>query len=1067
MKPIKLVMKAFGPYANEQVIDFEALKDQLYLITGPTGAGKTTIFDGISYALYGQVSGESRQVDDARSHFATADILTEVVLDFSLHDRYYRVHRIPKQVRQSKRGNRMIEQKPEATLYMDDGPISNTATVITGIKEVNEMMETIIGVNEDQFKQIMMIPQGEFRKLLTEGSSEREKVLGRLFDTALYRKIQEQLSELSKGNRIAIEKLKTESQGLLKLITMADASDHSLNLAVNQADMSLIQVSQVLEGIDLLAQEDFKRIEGYQHQLEQLDQAYDKQIQVREKADHINQSYSRLSRMEVMLKGLLDRQEAVDRIKDRLKKADQANKVMPKYKAVIKQQQMLEDQTSTLQEHQRALGQIRVDFDEAQKQLDEVKGTGFQTALSDMKQQQVHLATMSEKLSVYVEQKLKVDDIRRHATVLASAMRTATEELEKAKGTQKHIKEQLISYDEIKETVSHQKLDLVKQEQLEEKLMDLTDHIMKGVDSLDGYHKALGYETEVQKDLDEATRQWKRLRMKHHMDQAAMLASELAPGEPCPVCGSKEHPNVAKGHGPMVTEEDLEAAEHQVESSRMFFNKASEKRQLRYGQVESHRTNAKALIADVPVHEMLPNEVTDCLESMDTDLWKQCHKAYELQLIRHRNHMKTILQSLNELDGKIRLLEDQQKKLSSLENMMSTLETEAKEAEERHQEASMAYTQEKGLLEGLGKDIPESYMARGVLEAAIGTLNQQVQEMESRKESAESTFEMVKESLDRSEATILAMEAQLKKEVKQLDALTIELNEALLINGFDVLASCLTAVIDETAYDDLKEQANNYDKQLIETQQSIKDLTESLKGTQITQLSVYDEALERLRQERQSVLDLKEILTRRTSQNMDVKVRLQDINGKMSQVQSAYEKIGRLSMVAGGKNSQNMTFERYVLAQLLQDITKAANLRLDQMTGGRYRLLRAEGTRDARKSGGLDLAISDQYTGTIRSVTSLSGGEMFKASLSMALGLSDVVQSYCGGVKLDAMFIDEGFGSLDQNSLDQAITCLVDLQKTGRSIGIISHVAELKDRISTRIEIVPSPVGSSAKIVHR
>lgn len=774
MKPIKLIMRAFGPYADEQEIDFTKLGDNnFFLIHGPTGAGKTTILDAITFALYGTPSGDLRESKALRSDYAPANRKTEVEFTFQNGEKIYKILRSPEQEAAKQRGEGTRKLPAAAALYHlhDDG----SADVLAAKSdEATKIITQLMGFKAEQFRQIVLLPQGEFRRFLIAESKDRKAILETIFKTELYRRIENILGDRSQEIRKTYEDCKNRQQFLLDSTGCENAEAIQNKIADLTAEADSCQQQIAAKNIQL----ELERLKLQQAQT--IAAAFEEYAQA--SAEH---------------ERLLKQKDAMAELAQTIDAAEQAAILEPVYSATNK-----------------AYQQCKAAQDEKQRAAQN---------LADAQKQSAQLAAALKQELAGMELAGKLKDSSDVNAVLAT---------------------------------------------LNQHILDIT----------------------AQSTALTASSQ-----------QLQKLASQLIDGEPCPVCGSTHHPHPAN-----IT--------------------AQQK-----GELEAQAAALKAKI--------------DRLQRLQKD-----YQSYTLMLAK-------------------------------LETQAQAAAGHAQQAQESFdaQQQEFAAKINASVFKGdrtAFKNAMHNVPRKAVMQQQMQSYHEQLAAAASRKSRAQS-------AIDGKECPDIAAQQEaarvLEAEVRQLTT------QAAL----------------------LKQQAEN------------------LHGT------------------------LKE---------------LQSTQKKMSELEASYRTAANLSETAKGNNSLKLTFSGFVLQAILDDVLTAANQRLNIMSRSRYSLARAAGVSDARRENGLNIEVTDTFTGAARPVKTLSGGEIFLASLSLALGLSDVVQSYAGGIRLDTILIDEGFGSLDSESLDMAINTLMDLQRGGRLVGIISHVAELKERIHARLEVIPGQRGSSAML---
>lgn len=868
MKPLKLTMRAFGPYAGETVIDFEKLQGRhLFLICGPTGAGKTTILDAMCYALYGKTSGD-RTGEKMRSDYADSSERTEVIFDFMLGDKTYRATRSPAQMVDKKRGSGQTLAAMQASLSeLEDGKEINTLR--TGIEEA---AGKLIGLNADQFCQVILLPQGDFRKLLVAKADEREAILKQLFKTQRFSEFKDRLKDrLDAKVREKMEKQTREDQ----ILSSSGATDEK-------------QLSQMVE-------EAGKELK-----------------------------------------------EAQDIVKSREKESNEFREVYQKETALM----------GHFTELEKALKQ------DAALKNEEGRMKEMEASLS--------LIRSARELAPYFVQ---LDGITREGKQEAVKLKTARADME--------------TYSKLNETLEKriQELDAMKEKREEERktALKMQDLVPKAklygaaVQALKNAKNALSRAEEETKRLqaaaeaarkarDEQKEKADAVRKSYIEGQAFLLAEGLEDGVPCPVCGAIHHPAPARGGDNVAKAEDVERAQKEYERASAAYDRANDTK-------EKHSTGAYA-------------------------------KAMS-------DHAKADAQ-------------------------MKTLE-----------------------------EIPEAYRDPKYLEAESTRLLTDIRKWEQDKETAAAQLRKAGADLSASQAACRNAEERREELVKKYRETESVLKGASDKAGFKSLDECKEWYKKKDTEESVRKTLEQYRADRKSTEERIKAEEQATAGKERPDMQALNEKSKALQDqlkkasERAAALkERTETLQKAVSDARAIEKELEDLRKEEGLIRGLYD-------LTSGKKTR-ITLERYVLGTLLDDVANAANLRLLSMSRRRYSLHRMTDESGLGK-GGLSLEVSDSFTGRSRPANTLSGGETFLASLSLALGLADVVQSRQGGVRLDTMFIDEGFGTLDPDSLNSAMNTLIDLQNTGRMVGIISHVPELEERIDARLRVTPAEKGSKAE----
>ena len=905
MRPHKLTISAFGPYAGQTEIDFDKFGTQgLFLITGDTGAGKTTIFDAITYALFGEASGSSRDDSMFRSTYADPDVPTFVELQFEYGGKHYLVKRFPKQERPKARGTGYTTQNAEASLQIgEEAPI-------TVLKDVNTKLIEILGVNFSQYSQIAMIAQGQFRELLLAKTDDRKKIFRSIFKTYGYLDLQ---NRLQKESDALSEEVKNKRRSAVQYVDGAvclEDSEHAADLkaAKKKVEDNEMTISEMTDLISTILSEEQKK----ENELKE------KQQELQSKIDGIQKQ--------------LDADKTYKENKENHDKA-----VAEKERREKEEKPSLVKQLEVANSHQSEINQLTRE-----------------------------ISVMSEKMSKYAELSQCVKDLQKNAKDIE------TNDIDSEKAGKDHevlkagIGKKENEQNEINDKKPGEKKVIVKARI--EALGDESQKLTKLKEDIEAYAKECaslpilkGKAKEAETKRKNASEQYEE---KYHLfiaEQAGYLAEELKEGQPCPVCGSTHHPQLAQKAPEAPTKKDLDHLKEGVEILRT----SSEKAATDYSnKISSLNSTKEALLPRIK--ELLGDcEFEDAGKKIES----------QQEAIKKENDTQTqTLETLNQLIQRQKTLDEElpndRKKLEKLVQKKSDLLT-----------AKEVLTTNKNNLEEKNNNL--------------------------KKELTYPSEEEAQKALD-----------EKKKKKGELEG--------------DITTA--------------KGKVDEYDRKLAVLTGTINQLAEQIKvvpDVNVEEATLQKEALEKEKQEKVDPA----ILALYTNNTINKGI-IDNVNktlGVLKNLEEEYQMKKTLSETANGKlnGKEHISLEAYVQSAYFERIIQRANTRLMVMSNGQYELRRRTTYSGAAQSG-LELNALDHYNGTERDVRSLSGGEQFKASLSLALGLSDEIQESAGGIQLDTMFVDEGFGSLDENSLQQALKALNELTEGNRLIGIISHVADLK-----------------------
>ena len=1037
MRPIKLTISAFGPYASKQVIDFEELKGRnIFVISGKTGAGKTTIFDAISYALYGEASGESRETDSLRSHFADDNTETYVELEFELRGEKYTVNRVPKQKKKKARGEGYTEKSADATLTLPDGK------VITKVKNVTDKIIEILGITREQFKQIVMLAQGEFKKLLLADSVEREGIFRKIFNTYDFEKIQAELKDKAAN----LSKNRTKSKHEMEINLKNIKGEHDIVID------EYVDFPLVIEKLkDLL-----ERDNNIYKTLNEEGKEVDNKLQVKNQEKAIIETNNNLIKeKEIIAKALEELLSKEDEYKNKSKTIiDGKNAKEVKY---------IEDK---LIETTKKLTKREEDYNLSLKNIDSLKLK--QEEANKLLQIEESKECDREKLSVEInnlnkleEKIIELDSLNNKVMHLKQSAENSklqiinnkkeTEELKKSK-EEKELQLKDIA------TLETKKVELESDIKAKNKTLDEVRELFKVIRSfqntyIEHNNKAKEYK-EFEVEYKKVKENYEKMDDLYKKEQAGILASKLQENEPCPVCGSTNHPNKAtiKENLKIPTKEELKVAKENLDKLEKEnlekINNLTTLNSNKTTYLEQVNNHLSMLSATLNIDKTFNSETAKVVKNLGTELKSVIDKLKD---------------ELLKVIDKISLKEKIEKELNLITTTINEREQSLIKLEECEKNYTTELTQNITKIDEYKKEIPENI-------TNVKTLNNLIEV--KTKELNISKEKLAKLRLENENlAKKLEGENSTSKEInKSIEELKLEIannkanfNEAIKEQGFDNIQTYEDAKLQISMVESLEKEVENYNSELKLTKAKQEDIINKTKDIVFMDITTIDEEIRSIQNNKKELESKLRELHAIIVGNKTILKNVENLNIEFKEIEEEYKVVGELADLANGKKAPYISFERYILASYFEDIIEAANIRLEKMTGDRFSLIRKTSKSKGAGQKGLELEIYDNYTDSSRDVSSLSGGESFKASLSLALGLSDIVQSNAGGVSLDTMFVDEGFGTLDPQSLDNAIDSLLELQRGGRLVGIISHVEELKERIDAKLEVTSTSKGSKVE----
>ncbi|WLR57149.1 AAA family ATPase [Mesobacillus subterraneus] len=1037
MKPLTLTMQAFGPYAGKETIDFKQLENRtMFVISGKTGSGKTTIFDGISYAIYGKASGEDRNGPDLRSQFADDELLTEVTLEFSLRQKTYQVTRSPQQEKKKKsgEGTTVVGAKAELSLIDEKGELQLLAS---NVREVDEKIKEIMIIDSNQFRQILMIPQGEFRKLLTSDSKEKEVILQRLFHTEIYKRVEEKLREEATVLKKSVEDQIEKRSSALRSIKAVENEELKEFVEAGSTNDTLI--------LPLLKEE----IGAMEAKLEKLNKDREKLQLDRDKMQQ------RLFEAEATLKQI-QTLETLKITKDKLEAQKDLFAEKEKQTILAKKAALLDAQEQLCHRLKADLERITNQVSVITKRIEQVTARLKASEIEHQKQidreqerkaaaEQVNkLENMKEDVQAFASIASQFAELKQ---ALAEAVQTREDNEARLKSTEERLKALQIEKEEAeKAKITYLENDRKLEKLLQEldKLKRLGNHNHKVKQVRSSFETRKGEFDQAVSRLNDAKAAAEALEQKWLHSQAAVLAASLHEGGACPVCGSENHPEPAKvTEGFIPTEEDLKAAREQIAGIEKV-KSAAEK-----SFIETDTT----LRSMIELAEEMSAEIVKFRPDLDVDQLADVVLLTESEIEKLQNEQK-------QYSVRIAALEKVKSEIKRYEDNRERMNKQLKAIEESYQSLMIEYTEKKTTLGRMTEKIPEQLRSLQVFESKLKSAELSQKQLDEELEHARKNHQEAKELLGTEKARMEEAEKRLKEIDSQLSAERETFKDNMTSQGFENYQAYHQAKISEQAIQQLDTDISNYREEVRSVMDRFAELSDMLKDVKKPDMETLQSEFAQLNKLIKETEGAYQDLNLKKRDNQSVLEQVTSLNEQMKLLEEKYKLVGQLFEISKGQNTYRITFERFVLASFLDDILAEANVRLNKMTSGRYRLLRKTDRSKGNVQSGLELLVLDAYTGQERHVKTLSGGESFKAALSLALGLADVVQNYAGGVSLETMFIDEGFGTLDPESLDQAIEALIDIQSSGRLVGIISHVPELKERIDARLEVISTQTGS-------
>lgn len=1046
MKPIKLTMSAFGSYAKIETIDFTKFYDKsIFLITGPTGAGKTTIFDGICYALYGQVSSSDKDQSYIRNDIADDDILTYVELEFELKGKSYYIKRSPAQLRKKVRGEGYTEQAAAVELK-----IIGDDKVLTSVSEVNSKIIEIVGLEYDQFRQIIMIPQGEFRQLITAKSKEREEILRRIFGTNEYRKLQDNLDKMAKGLREEILKLEEGLKTNIKNINTG--SNENLKNLLNK---DILNTEEIKLELSNQLEVDKKEIRELDNVINKLEEESKKLQQRITEGMHVNDKLQKKKEIEREKLQLESKQGDIDKLKGDLEKGRKALSI-----SIIEDN--YKDSLGKVIVKKNELENLKKELDKAQKELklaedDLTKQMNRNEEKEKLKCDLTLYTSFIEKVKGYEAKKKEKEELAKSLIKTNKDLEEVSRNLDEIKKTIVILKDKKEGLKDCEKDYNRLEIDLKKREELYKKLESIIPLINELEDLRKKYRDAKNNHTSLEKDYTVLKKKVEDTRRRFIEGYAGKLARELENEKPCPVCGSIHHPSPAKTVEGVPTEDDLKTVEQRL-------NELDEK-------LKASNEAVTTLLGQGNVKkELIIEKKKEISEDLNEDIVTLNERETVKFVTEKGQEIKTEINQVIAQMARLKKDIEEEKKIDSilkdLENKKENTEKTKEELDTLHTNLLVKVESESNLVKELEKELPEEIRTEERVNKKIDELTAQIKSLEDALKEAQDKQQKCRDGYTALINTKQEREKALLEIKAECKALENKFKDQILKQGFEGEEEYRSARLTEEEIVNIDNQIKEYNEKLKSVTDRYTQILIETRDMEEVDISELESKLTLKEKEKKSTNDKKAAVFSRLQQNESIFTNIISIKEKVSEKEKEYSLVGELASTANGRNNYKVTFETYVLAAYFEEIIDAANIRFRKMTKNRFQMDRIKDEGKGNAFRGLDINVLDGNSGQYRPIKNISGGESFKASLSLALGLADVVQSYAGGIKLDTMFIDEGFGSLDPVSLDDAINCLLELQSSGRLVGIISHVKELQERINSRIEIEPSVEGSKVRYVY-
>ena len=1015
MRPCRLEMVNFGPFRHEVVSFTELNHDHVFLISGDTGAGKSTIFDAMTLALFNTTSGV-RDPKEMRSTFAGQEgDLTAVVFTFEHHGVTYRISR---EIEQWRKGRKTPYAATVDFAIIDGVGGKELKNLGTKHGDVGAAVYEILGMNSDQFKQIIMLPQNEFRKLLVSPSREKQVILQKLAHTEIYRVIEEKLKEQQQALKVDIDKLQEEKmknvQRVFPEITEEITANEIKRLFAEQKSTYKTTVKTLEEGLSVIerkidnTQKDYYIIEAQLKEwndldvlaedIAQLNEVVNDYLEMEEKIKFAKKALS-LKHFDVLNTEILrqnkEASEEVRRLEAEIATVNQAftetEVALAAHEEGLQEQKEREASYIRISEWEQKIKNLTEDYQLLAEFTEEVS-----VLEKEQEEKLAQVAKVKVSKEMFAQEDEKIRQAKLQEKDDESTMLRTQQEYNEFKQEQKHLEERA----KIQASLS------VVNKDLQAIIADA------------------GIVKEEINQMEENQKSY----------QAQSLAKNLEEGDKCPVCGSEHHPQLAFVEGAEVETEHLEQKRTALQALEL------RKQEL---QLESERMLGQL--------EQLPTNIRN-LEAVNGEL----------------ERLKKVMDRITEQQGEIKKVVGQESnvmdKIAWINLELNSLDQAIKATQETLMDKKGMVQQKQARIDMLTLEIPNKYRDLEVYYQELATLKAEKESYEEQHTALRTKFTQLSSDLQEKKAAYNNAIIVEKNTIAHVEKSENEYEEAILEAGFASRAAYEAIKMTQDEIDQQEQDIQLFKQNVYHKTQKYEELKLRLEGKEQPDISMTAEKLKNLQNQLQGDIATISMTTVQLEQLEMVADEYAQALDEIERVETHYMEVGELAQSAIGNNQRNVAFERYVLGAFLDTILAHANVILAQMTGGRFLLERKDDKAKHNAQSGLDLLVFDEYTGTRRDVTSLSGGESFKASLALALALAEVVQEQSGGISLDTMFIDEGFGTLDPESLDLAVEALLETQKNGRLVGIISHVPELKARITAALQVTMTNTGSKTDI---
>ena len=1022
MRPHKLTMVAWGPYGGLQEVDFDKFGGKgLFLITGDTGAGKTTIFDAITFALYGKLNG-GREPKDFRSHFAKDSDRTYVELEFTHDGKRYTVRRYPQQDRKKQRGEGFTKDGEEISLTFDGEELKQ--------KEATKKIEGILKIDYDQWKQIAMLAQNDFVKLLNEDTKKRTETLRTIFSTESINRFQTVLDERARIAEKEVKKAVKDIEDAMESIDIPEDSPYREEFLARKKFTYLREFYETLTSQNDL---DAGDVEKLQAEYALLDKA---RVDMAGDISRSEMNNSNLDELEKETGKLAEMNKELPDIEGLEERVSQVNEAVRIFKPILGEYERLDrdrnEKTLTLESKTK-------EFESANKNLAEAQEAQKAALQREPESKELvgSIAKLTDMRVSYQEVKGLTDEVevlRKDRDDADAKVQTLQESLSRLAEKTNSYRQYLTDNGKAGEELANHNARINE--------IDAKENAIKSVNKLfNDYTKQFGENSEASRKESEASRNVQVKREELNVMESAFfsasagrLAHGLEEGMPCPVCGSLHHIKLAEICNGAPTEEALDQFRKDLEGLERDYNDLREKKAKATADLTNTLENIKSRLS-----EDLGMEFSNIEESSAKV------REYSFILSKEKDGLKEKVKVLEQITRRI---EEINKEFETIDKDRAKMEADMAEASAKATEAKTLFDtnnatlNEKkskltyGSLEELDKEIKSQNERKNAIEKAISDSAEAVNKCKGLVDSINGTVQTLEGQITDLEQRIGEKNEELRSLLEKSGKQRQDVDELL---GF------------ESSLEEMNNKINTFRNGYAATLALVEKLTKDTEGVVKVDLESAKAALQAKTDECTAKQAQKETVSLRIKNNGEARRKIEEAEKSYNQIGIESIDLTRLNNVVSGNEGVRQTFEAYIQALYFSRVLKFANERMRKMTSGRFSLTVKEPERGGNAKIGLDINVYDNYTSTERPSDNLSGGESFKAALALALGLSDAVQTMNGGIHIDTLFVDEGFGSLDTESINLALGVLHELSEGNSLIGIISHVGALKNEIDKKI----------------